>query len=156
RMSLSRLGPLKAARRDSTSPNRSCPSGRNRKSSGKLRTRRTNIRMALEVRERLERQSDVDLRHRTPPTSIHFPTSPLELSASHLRRGADVMPLRPKSFAVLRYLAERPGELVTKRALLDAVWDDLAVSEEVVRVSAREIRVALGDDASAPRFLQTV
>ena len=66
------------------------------------------------------------------------------------------IPLRPKTYAVLRYLAERPGALVTKRELLDAVWGGAAVSEDVVRLSAGEARAALGDDRTAPRFIETV
>src|SRR5262249_31144047 len=58
--------------------------------------------------------------------------------------------------AVLLHLAEHPGELVTKEALLDAVWPGVAVTEEVLRVSVAELRAALGDDRAAPRFIQTV
>src|SRR5262249_12376841 len=66
------------------------------------------------------------------------------------------VPLRPKTFAFLQYLAERPGELVTKRALLDAVWPGVAVTEDVLRLSARELRAALGDQVTAPRYVATV
>ena len=65
-------------------------------------------------------------------------------------RDGTPIPLRPKTYAVLRYLAERPGALVTKRELLDAVWGGAAVSEDVVRLSAGEVREALGDDRTAP------
>jgi len=40
--------------------------------------------------------------------------------------------------------------------LLDAVWGAVAVTEDVVRVSAGELRAALGDDRTAARFLSTV
>src|SRR5262249_48558834 len=40
--------------------------------------------------------------------------------------------------------------------LLDAVWTGVAVTEEVVRVVASELRAALGDDRAAPRFIETV
>ncbi len=66
------------------------------------------------------------------------------------------MPLRPKTFAVLQYLAAHPGDLISKQALLDAVWGDVAVSEDVVRLSIGELRVALGDDRAAARFIETV
>ena len=87
---------------------------------------------------------------------IDFPPFQLDLRAGQLRRAAAPVPLRPKTFAVLQHLAERPGELVTKRALLDDVWRDLAVSEDVVRLSVGELRVALGDKRTAPRFIETV
>jgi DNA-binding winged helix-turn-helix (wHTH) protein len=87
---------------------------------------------------------------------IEFPPFQLDVSGWQLRRDGKPVPLRPKSFAFLQYLAERPGELVTKRALLDAVWPGVAVTEDVLRLSARELRAALGDQATAPRYIATV
>jgi len=91
-----------------------------------------------------------------PPTLIDFPPFQLDLRAWQLRRDGKPIALRPKTFAILQFLAERPGELVTKQALLDAVWPNLAVTEDVVRISAGELRAALGDDRAAPRFIETV
>jgi DNA-binding winged helix-turn-helix (wHTH) protein len=87
---------------------------------------------------------------------IDFPPFQLDLRAGQLHCEATPVPLRPKTFAVLQHLAERAGELVTKRALLDAVWGDVAVSEDVVRLSVGELRAALGDERAAPRFIATV
>jgi DNA-binding winged helix-turn-helix (wHTH) protein len=87
---------------------------------------------------------------------IEFPPFQLDLRGGILRREAAPVALRPKTFAVLQHLAERPGELVSKQALLDAVWGDVAVTEEVVRLSIFELRAALGDDRASPRFIETV
>jgi DNA-binding winged helix-turn-helix (wHTH) protein/tetratricopeptide (TPR) repeat protein len=73
-----------------------------------------------------------------------------------LWRGDVEVPLRAKSLAVLRHLAENPGRLVTRDELLRAVWPGVAVSASVVRVSIAEVRAALGDDSLAPRFVDTV
>jgi len=89
-------------------------------------------------------------------TPIAFPPFQLDRRAALLRRGESPLNLRPKTFAVLIHLAERPGELVTKQALLDAVWPGVAVTEDVVRQSVGELREALGDDRAAPRFIATV
>jgi DNA-binding winged helix-turn-helix (wHTH) protein/predicted ATPase len=64
--------------------------------------------------------------------------------------------LRPKAFRVLRHLVERPGVLVTKDELLDLVWPGVHVGDAVLKGCVREIRRALGDDPSAPRFIATV
>ena len=64
------------------------------------------------------------------------------------RHGRDV-PLRPKTWGVLRELVLHRGELVTKQALLDTVWPRRIVSEGVVAKSVREIREAFGDDHRA-------
>jgi tetratricopeptide (TPR) repeat protein len=57
---------------------------------------------------------------------------------------------------MLRYLAEHPGRLVTKAELHQHVWAGMHVSDTVIRVCIREIRVALGDAAKASQYLQTV
>jgi DNA-binding winged helix-turn-helix (wHTH) protein len=90
------------------------------------------------------------------PLIVDFPPFRLDLRAGQLYSGTIAVPLRPKSFAVLQYLAQRPGELLTKQVLLDAIWGDVAVSEDVVRLSVGELRKALGDDRLAPRFIETV
>ena len=56
---------------------------------------------------------------------------------------------------MLRYLAERPGRLISGAELLRAVWLDVAVSDTMPRLCIHEIRTALGDDARQPRFLAT-
>ena len=58
--------------------------------------------------------------------------------------------------AVLVELALRAGEVVRRDELLDAVWGDAFVSEEVLTHGIWEIRRALGDDARNPSFLKTV
>src|SRR5262245_49772802 len=63
--------------------------------------------------------------------------------------------LSPKAFAVLLYLSERPGTLVTKQELLDSVWPDVFVTEGVLKRAVLEIRKALSDSAGEPRFIQT-
>ncbi len=87
---------------------------------------------------------------------IRFASFRLDLAAECLWRGDVQIPLRPKTLAVLRHLAERPGELVTRDELLDSVWAGTFVSAELPRISIRELRIALGDDARAPRFIETV
>lgn len=73
-----------------------------------------------------------------------------------LWRDGQRIDVTPKSFAVLTYLADRPARLVTKAELLDALWSDTAVTEGVLKVCVLEVRRALGDDAKAPRWIQTV
>jgi tetratricopeptide (TPR) repeat protein len=71
-------------------------------------------------------------------------------------RGSQVIPLRPKTWSVLLYLAERPGALVTKDELFDALWPDVAVTPDTLNKSIGELRAALGDDSHVPRFIETV
>lgn len=73
-----------------------------------------------------------------------------------LWRGSRVIPLRQKSFAVLQYLLEHPGQLVTKEEMLRAVWPETYVSDIVLKVCVRELRHALDDHRGAPQFIETV
>ncbi len=61
----------------------------------------------------------------------------------------------PKPFAVLRYLVDHAGRLVTPDELLGAIWPDTYVQPEVLRRYILEIRRALDDAADAPRFVRT-
>jgi DNA-binding winged helix-turn-helix (wHTH) protein len=62
-----------------------------------------------------------------------------------LWHGAQAVTLKPKSFAVLRYLVAHAGQLVTKEALFKTIWSDVAVGDAVLKVCIGEIRKALGD-----------
>src|SRR5262245_60445560 len=88
----------------------------------------------------------------------HIAFGPFRLDMTHacLWHGEQIMALRPRTLAVLRYLAEHPGRLVTKAELLRHVWAGTRVTDTVLRVSIREIRAALGDTAATPRYLETV
>lgn len=91
------------------------------------------------------------------PTShqlISFGEFRLDRRTRRLRHRGSERPLRPKSSAVLLYLAERPNRLVPREEILGNVWSDATVSPTVLRVCIREIRLALADDAD--RFLETV
>lgn len=71
-------------------------------------------------------------------------------------RGREV-PLTPKAIAILEYFMLHPDELVTRERLLDAVWGwESAVGERVVDTRIAELRRALDDDPSRPRFIETV
>ena len=70
--------------------------------------------------------------------------------------GTEVVPLPPKALAVLWQLATQAGQVVTKEALLDAVWAGTLVSEGVLTTCLRILRQALGEDAQQPRYIATV
>ena len=69
--------------------------------------------------------------------------------------GSEKIPLRPKSFAILRYLVEHPHRLVTNEELLSAIWPNTKVVKAALKVSIMDIRKALGDVASEPKYIQT-
>src|SRR2546426_12636318 len=90
-----------------------------------------------------------------PNQQVTFHPFRLDLGNQRLWREEQAVPLTLKAFALLQYLAERPGQLVTKEELLEAVWPETYVTDAVLKVRIGELRKALGDDVKAPRFIET-
>lgn len=88
--------------------------------------------------------------------TIVFAPFALDLRREQLLRGSECIPLRPKTWSVLRYLAERPNVLVPKRELLDRLWPGVAVTDDALSKCISEIRAALQDDQRNPLYVQTV
>jgi DNA-binding winged helix-turn-helix (wHTH) protein/TolB-like protein len=74
-----------------------------------------------------------------------------------LRDGAAVR-LQPQPMKVLSLLASRAGQLITRDEIRRHVWgDDTFVDfDQGLNWCIRRIREVLGDDAAAPRFIQTM
>ena len=64
--------------------------------------------------------------------------------------------LSPKAIGVLMALAEAEGRVVSREELLNTVWPDVHVGEEVLTQAVAELRRALGDSARLPRFVETI
>src|SRR3954471_21245839 len=73
-----------------------------------------------------------------------------------LRSGDRPVRLTPKALALLSYLADRPGEVISKEELFGAVWPEVTVGDAALVTCIQEIRKALGDDARRPRYVETV
>jgi Tol biopolymer transport system component/DNA-binding winged helix-turn-helix (wHTH) protein len=71
-------------------------------------------------------------------------------------RAGEVLPVEPKAFRVLVFLLRNPRRLITKDELLNAVWNDCAVSENSLTRSIALLRRLLGDDIHEPRYIATV
>jgi DNA-binding winged helix-turn-helix (wHTH) protein/tetratricopeptide (TPR) repeat protein len=65
------------------------------------------------------------------------------------------IPLTPKVFAVLRYLVDHPGRLVTQDELLEAIWPETYVQPEVLRRYILDLRKALDDRPRDPVYIET-
>jgi len=85
-----------------------------------------------------------------------FESFGLDISNQCLWRNGEQIALAPKPFAVLRYLVENPGRLITHDELLDALWPEIYVQPQVLRTYMLELRKLLGDDPAKPRFIQTL
>lgn len=82
------------------------------------------------------------------PKVFTFGRYVLDLTRGCLLSDGREIPLRPKTFAVLSHLVQRPGQLVSKEELFEAVWPGLIVTDDTLVQSIGELRRALGDAES--------
>jgi DNA-binding winged helix-turn-helix (wHTH) protein len=90
-----------------------------------------------------------------PNQPIEFGPFRLDPAGGLLLKNGAPVPLTPKAFGVLHYLAARADRLVAKQELLDAIWPKVFVGDAVLKVAIGEIRRALGDDPKAPKYIAT-
>lgn len=71
--------------------------------------------------------------------------------------GAERLSLRPRAFDLLRYLARRPGRILTRAQLLAAVWGpDFAGKDRTVDLHVARLRCEIEGNPRDPRLLTTV
>ena len=80
-----------------------------------------------------------------PEPRYTFDRWTLDCSRGTLAAGTEDIPLRPKSFEVLRHLIENAGRLVSRDDVLGAIWPGVNVTEESLTQCVSEVRQALGD-----------
>jgi len=91
---------------------------------------------------------------RVVPRILRFDRFVLDLRRGSLRAREQDIELRPKAFEVLCYLVENAGRLVAHDELHQAVWGDVAVTNDSIVQCIRELRSKLGDDEH--RLIKTV
>jgi DNA-binding winged helix-turn-helix (wHTH) protein/tetratricopeptide (TPR) repeat protein len=88
--------------------------------------------------------------------TVRFGEFEIDTAALELRRGAERVPLAPQAVAALLVLVRNGGELVTREALYAELWPDPDVDvDRGLNTLIRQIRIALGDDATDPTFIRT-
>ncbi len=73
-----------------------------------------------------------------------------------MERGGTVRLLEPKVVEVLAVLAARAGTPITRQELLDTVWADVVVTDDVLTRCISELRKLFGDDARNPHVIETL
>ena len=92
------------------------------------------------------------------PSVLRFGIFELDYRSGELRRGGVGVRLPPQPFKVLWLLASRPGEVVSRDEIRDALWgaDTFVDFDSGLNFCINQIRRALHDSAEAPRFIHTV
>ena len=89
-----------------------------------------------------------------PAKRLRFDRYVLDLERGCLLLDDNEIILRPKTLAVLRFLVENSGRLVSKEDLFAAVWPNIAVTDDVLVQSIGELRRAFADDGQ--RLIKTI
>jgi DNA-binding response OmpR family regulator len=118
------------------------------------------VRKPFSVRELLARIRAL-LRRAQPPKSLvyelRFDDTVVDFRRYEARKGGKVLKMTPREFSILRVLASRAGEVVTRDELLNEVWGfDSMTSTRTVDNHIAKLRTKLENDAAQPHHLKTV
>jgi Tol biopolymer transport system component/DNA-binding winged helix-turn-helix (wHTH) protein len=80
----------------------------------------------------------------------------ISLADFNVRKAGETRKITPRSFEVLLYLVRNRGRVVEKQELFEQIWRENFVSDNALTRVVREIRQVIGDDAAAPRYIETV
>jgi len=89
---------------------------------------------------------------------VRFGVFDLDLATGELRKSGIRLRLQEQPFRVLAMLLERPGQLVTRDELRGRIWPDAVFVdfEHGLHKAVNKLRVALGEAADSPRFVETL
>lgn len=90
-------------------------------------------------------------------TPCRFGDFVFDPASGELRGPAGVVRLQPQIAALLETLIERAGSVVSRAELQARLWPDTNVEfDEGINNCVRQLRVALGDSATEPRYIETL
>jgi TolB-like protein/Flp pilus assembly protein TadD len=90
-------------------------------------------------------------------TRLSFGEFQVDLRAGELFRGGVRVPLQEKPFRVLSLLLRNAGQMVSRKSIFEEVWCGTYVQEDQsLNTAMRKVRLALGDSADQPQYIETV
>src|SRR5437868_1560493 len=94
----------------------------------------------------------------SPPTIARFGAFELDVRTGELRKHGAKVRLGRQPIQILQILLERPGEIVTREELQRRLWpSDVFVDfDSGLNTAANRLRIALGDSAENPRYIETL
>ena len=87
-----------------------------------------------------------------------FESYELDVRSRELRHGEKRVRLQAQPFEILVMMLERPGDVVTREELAERLWPTgtFVDFEHSLNAAVKRLRVALGDHADRPRFVETL
>jgi DNA-binding winged helix-turn-helix (wHTH) protein len=93
----------------------------------------------------------------TPYRFGKFLFDPASGELKDLEAGSVVVRLQPQVASLLTALVERPGAVISRAELQARLWPETTVDfDDGLNFCVRQLRLALGDDASKPRYVETL
>jgi DNA-binding response OmpR family regulator len=90
------------------------------------------------------------------PEPVVFGDLVVDVARHEVTQGGTLVPLTPREFDLLATLSAHPGLVFTRAQLLNRVWGDEVYDGRVVDVHLAGLRKKLDDDATHPRYIETV
>ena len=92
------------------------------------------------------------------PARIQFDDFEFDLQSGELLRNGEPVRIQPQPSRVLRLLLTHSGETVSREKLRDHIWGSATYVEfdQGLNYCIRQIRVALGDNAAKPSYIETL
>jgi len=93
-----------------------------------------------------------------PRRVVAFGPFEINCLTGELRKHGIRLPLQDQPLRILAALLERPGAVVSREELCRRLWPHgtFVDFEHSLNAAVRRLRVALGDDADTPRFIETI
>ena len=93
-----------------------------------------------------------------PRRVVHFGVFEVDFGTGELRKSGVKIKLQDQPFQVLAMLLERPGYLITREELQSRLWPSGTFGDfdHGLNVAVKKLRIALGDTADNPRFIETL
>jgi DNA-binding winged helix-turn-helix (wHTH) protein/TolB-like protein/Flp pilus assembly protein TadD len=92
----------------------------------------------------------------SPGTALRIGDWLADPATNELRRDGETIRLEPKAMEVLVFLADRAGQVVSREALLTALWAGMVVGDDALTQAVIKLRRSLQDEARAPQYIETI
>ncbi len=89
-------------------------------------------------------------------SEISFDHFVIQTPSGQVLKDGKVVKLEPQVFTFLLLLIRHKEHIVSRDEIVAAVWGDKKASDDAIRALVKKLRIALGDNARAPKFLKTV
>jgi DNA-binding response OmpR family regulator len=105
----------------------------------------------------LLRRRDLDRRHASDPTTIHHAGLTIDLARHSVEADGDPVHLTRSEFKVLALLASRPGQVFSRREIMEHLWNSTYVGEaRACDVHIANLRRKLEPHPANPQRILTV